>query len=276
MPPAVAVLGGAALGGLVGSGVIGGTAIFGAGTALASGLAGAGAGASLGGSLAGAFGQPSGLSSSNFGGGSPSPINVQTPGFEFVNGVLTRRGTEPQLEFARRFPGQLSEIDMLKKQVAPGASLFRTAAMGQLRSQEQAAVGNLREQLARRGLAGASFAQDTEGRVQAEFGQQRAAQEASIAGQELQMTLGILDFERQTITEALNRELTELGQSTGVVTSAAQIAAGNNAIQAQLAIAESQARSQALGSFGGTLLGLGSLLAPPKPVVIQQSPAFGF
>lgn len=244
-------LAGAALGGFLGGG--GSLGNIGDFSLSNFSTSGAGLGLAAGGALGGLFGSGGGSSSGGFYSGLGAP-NVSTPAFGLSGGNLTQTGTIPQMEFARRFPQQLSQIDALKGQVAPNASLARKAALGQLQSKEEEAVGNLREQLARRGLSGASFAQDTEGRVKAEFAQQRAQTEAGVAQQELQMTMQLIDFERQLTAEALNRELAEFGAASGVAVSGAQIAAGLADSQARLAAAESQARA----SFFGNLAGLGA------------------
>lgn len=189
-----------------------------------------------------------------------SRTSTTTPGFNLsssfgdggVGTSLSRTGSMPQLEFERRFPASLGEIDVLKSKVAPTASLFRTAAFGQLSASEQETVGNLRQQLSRRGLAGASFAADTEGRVRAEFGLKRANLEASTAAQELALTQQLIEFESNLMTGALQRELAELGVASGVTMNMGQIVSANANAANALAAAESAARMQFIGQMAGT------------------------
>ena len=174
---------------------------------------------------------------------------------------FTKLGTVPQLEMERRFPEFLSEVDKLRGMAAPTASLFRTTALGQINNAESQALGNVREQLARRGLSGASFGLDTQARVQGEFAQKRAETELAAANQEINLTSQLVDFQNTLINQQLNRELQELGLATGVTTNLVNMANQNLAVQAQLSMAQAQIDFvdwQQRVKSGGELIGVGA------------------
>src|SRR3990167_2139287 len=166
---------------------------------------------------------------------SPVRLSVMAPGYNFENGRLVRGNTDVQNEMSRRFPSALSSLDTLRGQVKPFGSAFRTAAMGRLRSGYDEAVGNLRTQLARRGLAGASFAADSEGRLTAEFAKQQAEVEADAAGQELDFTLQLIQAEQKVINDAMQQEFKEFGASADLVAAGAELTSMNAAAAARLA-----------------------------------------
>ena len=188
-------------------------------------------------------------------------VNPQT-GRSYINRGRFDPATEqqvlsvPQMELARRFPEMLTDLDTLKGQVAPTSSLFRTAAMNQIANAESSAVGNLREQLARRGLSGASFGNDTEARVRAQFGQERVNAELATAQQEIALSTQLIDFQNNLINQQLQREMAELGLASGLAVSFNQISSQNAAVQAQISAAQAMANAQGQGQLLGTLGGL--------------------
>lgn len=181
-------------------------------------------------------------------GGAPSiavpQINGGTPAFNIAGGALSKTNTVVQNEFARRFPEQLAALDELRAQVAPNVSLARQAALGQVRDQARQAQGNLRQQISRRGLAGSSFAQSAEGQLSAEYAKQAAQVEVQAAQQELDLTTKFIDMQRELMAEALSRDLTELQVGADLAIAGGRLAADIANIQATLAAAELQARTQ--------------------------------
>lgn len=176
-------------------------------------------------------------------GGGPS-ISGGTPAFNIAGGALSKTNTFVQNEFARRFPEQLAALDELRAQVAPNVSLARQAALGQVRDQARQAQGNLRQQISRRGLAGSSFAQSAEGQLSAEYAKQAAQVEVQAAQQELDLTAKFIDMQRGLMAEALARDLTELQVGADLAIAGGRLAADIANIQATLAAAELQARTQ--------------------------------
>ena len=181
-------------------------------------------------------------------GGAPSianpGINGGTPAFNVAGGVLSKTNSVVQQEFARRFPEQLAALDQLRAQVAPNVSLARKAALGQVEDQGRVAQGNLRQQLARRGVSGSSFGQSAQAQQSAEFAKQAAQVEVQAAQQELELTTKFIDMQRSFMAEALSRDLTELGFGTELAIASGRMATDIANIQAQLAAAELQAKTQ--------------------------------
>lgn len=181
-------------------------------------------------------------------GGAPSisvpQINGGTPAFNIAGGSLSKTNSIVQQEFARRFPEQLAALDQLRAQVAPNVSLARQAALGQVRDSERQAQGNLRQQLARRGVLGSSFGQSAEAQMGAEYTKQAAQVEVQAAQQEMELTTKFIDMQRSFMAEALTRDLTELGFGTELAIASGRMATDIANIQANLAAAELQARTQ--------------------------------
>ena len=181
-------------------------------------------------------------------GGAPSiavpQINGGTPSYNIAGGVLSKTNAVVQNEFARRFPEQLAALDQLRAQVAPNVSLARKAALGQVEDARRQATGNLRQQMARRGVSGSSFGQSAESQTSAEFAKQAAQVEVQAAQQELELTTKFIDMQRTFMSEALTRDLTELGFGTELAIASGRMATDIANIQANLAAAELQAKTQ--------------------------------
>ena len=181
-------------------------------------------------------------------GGGPSitnpGINGRTPAFNIAGGTLSKTNTIVQQEFERRFPEQLAALDALRAQVAPNVSLARQAALGQIRDQASQAQGNLRQQMARRGVLGSSFGESAASQMSAEFSKQAAQVEVQAAQQEMDLTVRFIDMQRGIMAEALARDITELGIGSDLAIASGRMATDIANIQAQLASAELQARTQ--------------------------------
>lgn len=273
-PVALPVLGGLATGGALGGlgflGSLGGkitgmSALQGVGLGLggASLLGGLGGGVKQ--SDAPSFdsgGQPYGMTQPGFGGnafggnsmdipsrsgeifGGLKPLSFSSPGFSFANGALSRTGSHEQAAFATRFPQALKQIDTIRGEIKTNASKFREAALSQVDSEEAKSTGTLREQMARRGLSGASFAEDTVGRNKAEFAAKKAGVEAQVGAQEFELNKQLIEVERQWLTDSLQREFTELGHASTAATAAGNMAAGIAHSQAVLAASEMAVKSE--------------------------------
>lgn len=140
--------------------------------------------------------------------------------------------------------GDLSaELGGLKAKVAPGFSDLRRSRLAEVEASRSSAIGNLRENLARRRVLGSSFGQDALTRAENEFGQQRDKVAAESFLQELEATNQLIqqDFaarrgQFQTGLDELNLEAdiaTKLsGNATGVMAKNAQMLAELNAKEA--------------------------------------------
>lgn len=155
---------------------------------------------------------------------------------------------------ANTFGQQADALATLIPRVAPGISELRAARLGAIENARQSAVGNLRDNLARRRVLGSSFAQDAISRADSEFAQQseRAAAESFL--QEMEMTTNLIQQQFsaqrgqfQTQLDEMNLEAnlaaTLAGKATDVLSKNAQVSA----------LLDSKAQEGA-GKFFGQLL----------------------
>jgi hypothetical protein len=145
----------------------------------------------------------------------------------------------------------------LRGSVAPGVSDLRAARLAEIENARTSAVGNLRDNLARRRVLGSSFAQDAVTRAESEFGQQKERVAAESFMQELEMTQNLLQQEFATRRAAFQTGLDELNLEAQIGTALAGKATdvlGKNAqTEAQL-IALNQ---QGAGKFFGQMIAPG-------------------
>lgn len=174
-----------------------------------------------------------------------------------VSTGLSRSGTFPQGAFDQRFPRILSNIDTLRESIRPGFSQLREARLRQVSNARSRGLSDLRDNLRRRRVSGASFANDQIIRAEREFGELAAEQEAKSFLEELGASQQILNLESAQIFEALERELAELNLASGFATNAADLFSRNQMFATQIAISEAQARGEFFGDIAGTILGLG-------------------
>jgi hypothetical protein len=210
-----------------------------------------------------------GITRKLFGGGGKAPqvnpvnrINVNTPGFSLksnlsdntVNSTLTQNNTPFQIANQDSFLRLINEdLPGLRGQVAPNASLFRSAALGQLDNQQRKSRSNLIQQANQRSIRGTGFHRDDLNRQDREFAQGRAEVESQVAAQELALTQSLLAFEQQANIAQQTREFQDLGITSQ---QANQLASLNQ--QAQIANANFKAQHQAgQGAKAGALLSEG-------------------
>lgn len=216
----------------------------------------------MAGSVIGAVagGLASGAASSLLGGrkSAPAPANI-VPSGQF--GGLKLTGGQDRLAIA---PGEqrttavnrsanvigrrADALAAVRKRVTPGFGELTTARLGEIESSRQRAIGNLRENIARRRLSGSSFASDALVRAEREFGQAAATARAESLLQELDVTTQLinqeftarqgeferqiqeLDFQAQVGTQILSGVSGELGASARLEAElAAKAAAGRGA-----------------------------------------------
>ena len=221
------------------------------------------------------------MSDSLFGGGSSSsdfrPItssSARTPAFSLssstgdgsVSTSLRRLGTPEQQAFSARFPRILSDVDTLRGTIRPGFSDLRKARLAQVANARTAGLGNLRENLARRRVAGSSFANDASIRAEREFGELAAEQEAQSFLEELSANQQLLGFESEQLFNALERELAELGVTANFASSSADLFSRDQMFAANLAAQEAASRGEFFGDILGLALGTGVGLATGGPL----------
>lgn len=145
------------------------------------------------------------------------PVGIQSGGFNFgvsgnnVTGGATAGRSGLVSQASGLFRQQAGEIRGLRSLVKPGFGQFRTALRGvqearlaRLQDAETRAVGDLRENLARRRVLGSSFGQDALTRARAEFARERDSVISEIGLQEAQTTLQELEATRSLIGDEFN------------------------------------------------------------------------
>lgn len=165
---------------------------------------------------------------------------ISTPQYQFGGGVLTRRNND-FLTGQRRLR---SDIQGLRSQIAPGFGKLTQTGVNAIRQRAAEAAGNLRSNLAQRGLLGASFASDAQGRVDREFSQLEQEFRAQSFQAELEATSQLIDQEQQSLTAQVNQELTEFGLVSSFLTSV------NQAQVTQADIAKQLAEEGLLSKYG--------------------------
>ena len=149
----------------------------------------------------------------------------------------------------------------MRDQLRPGFGRLTEAATQRIRSQQQAAVSNLRENLARRRVLGAGFAQDALIRANREFAEQEALTAAQTALQEIQANADLIIQEGNVLAQGVQQEFAEAGLGQQQVLSMMNAVTQASIAEAQLESNENLARAQGIGNLIGTGLGLGVGLA---------------
>jgi len=174
-----------------------------------------------------------------------------------VSSSITPTGSLAQNAFATNFPQSLEQLSQLQKTVVPGYSQLRQAALDQINTRATSAISSLRDNLAQRRVLGSSFASDALSRANAEFAQQAAQAQGQSYLAELQASRDLITQKASMISEALNRELTQLGISSQYGLQLSDIISRNASAQAQIEAQKAAGVGQLLGTFSG--LGLSSL-----------------
>lgn len=182
-------------------------------TALIAPLVGSLASAALGGLFGGGGGGGGGGSSA------PTIANINAGGLtsNLNNGVVSISPSSDRSSLvgniASTFPGQADFLSKLRATVAPGMSALRASRLATLENSHTAAVGNLRDNLARRRVLGSSFAQDALTRANLDYAQKadQVASDSFLQELDLSNQLSAAEFaarrgEFQTRLDELNLE----------------------------------------------------------------------
>lgn len=214
----------------------------------------------------------------------PLPIvrNVSAPGFRAnitgdqgnlaVN--LQRNPAVDNLlaDFRARTQGAASDLRGLRPLVAPGVSALRTSQLNQIENARNRAIGDLRENLSRRRVAGSSFANDALARAESEFAQASADVEAKSTLQELALTSELIGQELKTTLSGIDRFINQINteselavglsdQARSSLIAGAQIAADVAKTNAELEMKAQQAAGQGIAGLASTALLVGGTLA---------------
>lgn len=216
-----------------------------------------------------------GLVGGLFGGaGKKAPtINYQPPGFNagglsatFGGGGynVTPNAQRQQLVggMADTFGQQASDIGGLRAGIAPGYSNLRQAQLSLLQNQRTAALGDLRDSLARRRVLGSSFAQDTLARADQEYQATQANVIAQTYLQELQANQQLIQQQYTAARGQFETGLSELNLEAGIASDltgkASTTLAQAAQTQAQLNMFQQANQSQfgaGIGAMFGKALG---------------------
>ena len=193
------------------------------------------------------------------GGGSqfPSRFSVATPAFSLTSeGGATSLSRLQTPELARRTQrtGRIfGDIDQLRAEVRPGFGRFTESAVKTINAARSRRIGDLRAQLARRRVSGASFAEGEVTSAELAFGELEEKVRAQSLLQEIATTSAFLTQEADLLQREVQNELAELGVATGFAQTMVQAISAQTAIDKQLAAQE----IAGTGQFLGTLASLG-------------------
>ena len=176
---------------------------------------------------------------------------VTTPTFNLSEGGLTRTGSE----FLNESRRNLADLRANRARFGEGFTAFRTARLQDVENARARTTGNLRSQLGRRGILGASFAQDAITRTELDFQNQADKVAAEIDVQEFEFNLQNLAQESQIAQANLTRELTELGLTTQFISGINSAVVAREQIRASIQIAQIQAAAQRRTGGGGVTFG---------------------
>lgn len=190
-------------------------------------------------------------------GGLPQSIAFNSPGFGGsvvthpggISGGIQRTGSLAQRQFDERSVRILGDLDTLRGTLTPGFSALRRARAAEVDNARNRAVGNLRDNLARRRVEGSSFAQNAFIRAERDFAEEAAAQQAQSFLEETAANQALLQQEHATIAAGIQRELQELQIATGFVNQATSIINRNLQFEEQLAAENAAGQGALLGSI---------------------------
>jgi hypothetical protein len=142
-----------------------------------------------------------------------------------VQSFLNQQSQLPGIEsqFGEAFETQLAELSNLRGQLRPGFGALTEAQVGAIETARDKAVGNLRESLAKRRVAGSSFALAQEAQLEREFAQAEAEARAETTLQELDATARLIDQEFQVSLTAAQNALDFLNASGALERGAAGV-----------------------------------------------------
>ena len=166
------------------------------------------------------------------------------------------QGTESLLGgIAGAYRNQASELGDLQPLVEPGFGRLTEAGIRAVRDARRSSIGDLKQNLARRRVAGSSFAGDDIARTNAEFAKKENEFASQAFTQELALSNELIN---QKATAQANSFLQTLAQSNVESQIATQMATGVTSVlsnNAQLIAGMSNSGADRLLNVGGTALG---------------------
>jgi hypothetical protein len=205
------------------------------------------------------------LGSSLLGGGNPTaplqnfqPSNINAGGLTSTTGrggVINVTPSAERLGFvsniSNAFGNLGGELSALRSRVAPGVSELRSSRLAEIEDARNRAIGDLRENLARRRVLGSSFGQDAISRAESEFAGQREKVAAESTLAELEMTNNIINQQFNAQRGQFQTFLDELNLQADVATKLAGKATDTMAANARLLSQLNVMEAQGAGKFFG-------------------------
>lgn len=195
----------------------------------------------------------SALGSKLFGSGgskvAPVSLGINAGGLSGSGGTLAADANRTGLvqSVASQFGNQADALGGLRARLAPGMSDLRTARLAEVENARTNAIGNLRENMARRRVLGSSFGQDALTRAEAEFGQQKDRVAAESLLQEIEGTQQLINQEFEARRGQFQTGLQELNLQADI---ASKLAAGATAQMGANARLEAELRSKEAAGAG--------------------------
>ena len=156
------------------------------------------------------------------------------------------------------FSGQASELGQLKGMVQPGFGRLTQAGINAIRDARRSTMGDLKQNLARRRVAGSSFGADDQARTSAEFAKRENEFASQAFVQEMAMTQDLINQQAQADAKSFATWIDQANLETGFATT---MATGVSAILSQNAkiIGDmSNAGANALLGTIGNVAGIGA------------------
>lgn len=192
------------------------------------------------------------------GGGAPAGVAFRPPGInaggldmKLKKGQFRSTASPERLGFVDSVSGLFgNEADLtagLRASVAPGISELRASRLAEIENARHAAIGDLRDNLARRRVLGSSFGADAISRAESEFGQQKDRVAAESFLQELELTNQLTNQEFSQRRAVFNTHLDELNLEANL---AAKLASGATDALARTAMMDAQLAAQSAAGQG--------------------------
>lgn len=153
------------------------------------------------------------------------------------------------------FGGLSGQLGLLRQSVAPGMSDLRKSRLGEIENARTAAVGNLRENLARRRVLGSSFGQDAITRAESEFAGQRDRVAAESFLQELELTNQLVTQEYDAGRRVFQTGLDELNLQADIGLKLAGAATQQLGAMARTEAELNAKEAAGAGKFFGEIMG---------------------
>lgn len=203
------------------------------------------------------------LGNSLFGSGSKKPVAMPPPtGINaggltstLSNGSIGITASPERMGFVNNIAGGfgnlVDELGLLRAKVAPGMSELRTSRLGEIEDARNRAVGDLRENLARRRVLGSSFGADALSRAESEFAGQRERVAAESTLQELEMTHNLINEQFNANRMKFQTGLDELNLQANIAAGLAGKATDTMAANARFEAALAAEEAKGAGKFFG-------------------------